>query len=73
MQKKLSDIGWSDENECQACHEEEGTEKHRLYHCQGWDEIRREIPEACRKLQQKAETVEERVEVAKRHCRAPFQ
>ena len=34
VQKKLFDFGWSDESECQACHEEEGTEKHRLYRCQ---------------------------------------
>ena len=27
MQKKLFDIGWSDESKCQACHTEEGTEK----------------------------------------------
>ena len=33
VQKKLFDIGWSDESECQACHTAEGTEKHRLYHC----------------------------------------
>ena len=28
------DIGWSDESEGQACHKEEGTEKHRFHHCQ---------------------------------------
>ena len=33
VQKRLFDIGWSDDSECQACHKEEGTEKHRLYHC----------------------------------------
>ena len=33
VQKKLFDIVWSDESECQACHKEEGTEKQRLYHC----------------------------------------
>ena len=49
VQKKLFDIGWSDESECQACHKEEGTEKHRLYHCPEWHEIRREIQEAVRK------------------------
>ena len=26
MQKKLFDISWSDESECQACHKAEGTE-----------------------------------------------
>ena len=35
---------------------EEGTEKHRLYHCPEWREIRREIPEAFRKWEQKART-----------------
>ena len=41
-------------SKCQACHEEEGTEKHRLYHCPGWYKIRREIPEAFSKWEQKA-------------------
>ena len=49
MQKKLFDIGWSDESECQACHKEECTEKHRLYPCPELQGIRREIPEAFRK------------------------
>ena len=31
---------------------QECTEKQRLYHCQEWDEVRREIPEAFRKLEQ---------------------
>ena len=41
--KRLFDIGWSDVSQCQACQMEEGTEKHRLYHCAGWHEIRWEI------------------------------
>ena len=53
-QKRLLDIGWSDVSQCQACHMEEGTEKHWLYHCSEWHEIRREIPEAFRKWEQKA-------------------
>ena len=32
-QKRLFDFGWSDASQCQACHMEEGTEKHRLDHC----------------------------------------
>ena len=36
VQKRLFDIGRSDESKCQACHKEEGTEKHRLYHCPEW-------------------------------------
>ena len=55
VQKKLYDIGWSDESECQGCHKEEGTEKHRLYHCSEWFEISREIPEASRKVGAKRE------------------
>ena len=69
-QQRLFDIGWSDESKCQACHKEEGTEKHRLYHSPEWYEIRREIPEAFRKWEQKARTLKERVEVAKRYRRA---
>ena len=48
VQKRLFDIGWSDESECQACHEEEGTEKHRIYHCPTWYGIRRDFPGASR-------------------------
>ena len=55
--KSLFHIGWSDESECQACHKEEGTEKHRFYHCPEWYEVRREIPEAFRKWEQKARTL----------------
>ena len=33
VQRRLYDIGWSDEKKCQGCDKEEGTEKHRLYHC----------------------------------------
>ena len=49
VEKRLFDTCWSDESKCQACHEEEGTEKHRLYNCPGWYEIRREIPGRSRK------------------------
>ena len=56
VQKKVYDTGWSDESKCQACHKEEGTEKHRLYHCREWHEVRQGIPEAFRKWEQKAET-----------------
>ena len=41
VQKRPFDIGWSDESEYQACHKEEGTAKHRLYHCPEWHDIRR--------------------------------
>ena len=55
-QKRLFDIDWSDTNQCQACKKEEGTEKHSPYHCPEWYELRREIPEVFRKLEQKART-----------------
>ena len=72
MQKRLIDTGWSNESKCQACHKEEGTEKHRLYHCPGWHEVRRPIPEASGKWEHKSENVEEGIEVAKRYCHAFF-
>ena len=58
-QKRLFDIGWADESKCQACHKEEGTEKHRLHHCPEWNEVRREIPEAFRRWEQQAGTSKE--------------
>ena len=56
VQKRLFDIGWSDERKCQACHKEKDTEKHRLHHCPERHEIRRSIPDAFRKWEQKART-----------------
>ena len=35
VQIRLIDFGWSDDSKCQACHTEEGTEKHTLYNCHG--------------------------------------
>ena len=55
-QKRLFDIGWSDASQCQACHMEEGTEKHWLYRCPEWPAVRRRIPEAFRKWEQKVRT-----------------
>ena len=72
MQKRLCDTGWG-ESKCQTCHHEEGTEKHRLYHCPEWYEVRMEIPEDFRKWAQKARTSKERVEVAKRYRHASSQ
>ena len=54
--KRLFDIGWSDVSQCQACQLEEGTERHRMYHCPEWHEVRREILGAFRKWEQKAKT-----------------
>ena len=52
----MFDIGWSDVSQCEACQIEEGAEKHRLDRCPEWYNIRRETPEALRKLEQKART-----------------
>ena len=35
---------------------EEGTGKHRLYHCPEWHAVRRDVPESFRKWEQKART-----------------
>ena len=58
-QTRLFDICWSDASQCQVCHTEEGTEKHRFCHCSEWHESRREILEAFRKWEQKARTSKE--------------
>ena len=50
-----------------------GTEKHRVYHCPEWYEVRREIPEAFRRLEQNARTSKNELEVAKRYCCASSQ
>ena len=42
-QKRWYDIGLSDGKVCKGCEEEEGTEKHRLYHCLTWKEVRDQI------------------------------
>ena len=57
-QKRLFDIDWSDTSQCQTC-KKEGTEKHRLYHWPECHEVRREIPEVFKKLEQKARIPEE--------------
>ena len=53
-QTRLFDIDWSDTSQCQACRLEKGTEKHIVYHCSEWHEIRQKIPEAFRKWEQKS-------------------
>ena len=67
LQQRLYDIGLSDGSKCQACHKEKGTEKHKLYHCPEWYEIRKEIPDVFRKLGAKSQNFKERMEVAKRY------
>ena len=41
VQKRLYDIGWSNEKTCKGCGNEEGTEKHRLFHGPTWREVTR--------------------------------
>ena len=53
-QKSLCAIGRSDEKKCRGCNKEEGTEKHRLYHCPCWKEVRNQIPEDLEKSEQSA-------------------
>ena len=72
-QKRSFDIGWSDISQCQACQREEGTEKHRLYHCRKWHAVRRGIPEAFRKWEQKAKTSKKEWKWQKRFSRTPTQ
>ena len=60
---------WSDESECQACHKDKGTAKHTLHRCPEWHELRRRIPDAFRKWEQKTR-ISKKVEVVKRHRRA---
>ena len=57
MQKRLFDIGRMKVN-VKLATRRLGTEKHRLYHCSEWHEIRREIPEALQKWEQKTKTSE---------------
>ena len=56
VQKRLYDIGWSDEKKCRGCNKEEGTEKHSLYHCLCWKEVRNLIPGKLSKWEQRAQT-----------------
>ena len=56
VQKRLHGVGWSDEKKCRGRNEEEGTEKHRLYHCPSWKDVRNQIPEDVGKWEQRAKT-----------------
>ena len=44
-QRRPCDIRWSDDMKCRGCDNEEGTEKHRLYHRPSRMEVRDQIPE----------------------------
>ena len=69
MLKRLYDIGLSDEKTCRGCNREEGTEKHRLYHCPCWKEARNQIGEL--ETGTMGKNLEERSEVAKRNHVVP--
>ena len=56
VQKRLYNVGWSDEKKCRGCNKEEGTEKHRLYHGPCWKEVRNQIPEDWGEMGAKAKT-----------------
>ena len=70
--KRPFDMGWSDVSQCQACHMEQGTEKHRLYRCPEWHAVRRDIL-VHQEVGAKGENVKERMEMAKRKSRASSQ
>ena len=59
VQKRMCDIGWSDEEKCRGCDKEEGREKHRLYLCPAWREVRNQIRERLGKWEQRAISSEE--------------
>ena len=71
MQKRLCDIGWSDDEKCRGCSKEEGTDKHRLYHCPSWNESQNPDPRGFGEVRTMGQTVERRLEVAKRNYVAP--
>ena len=52
MQTRLYDIDWSDDDKCQGCNKEEGTERHRISHCPCRNDVRSEIPVELRKWEQ---------------------
>ena len=39
-----------------GCNKEEGTEKHRVYHCPLWREVRNQTPDGLEKWEQRAKT-----------------
>ena len=59
VQKRLYDVGWSDEKKCRSCTKEGGTEKHRLYHSASWREAGNQIPEGLGKWEHRARTSKE--------------
>ena len=59
VQKRLFDIGRRMKVNAKPVTRKKGTEKHRIYHCPEWYGVRRWIPDALRKCEQKARTSKE--------------
>ena len=55
MQKRLYDIGQPKKN-CRGFKKGDGTEKHRLYHCRSWREVRNQIAEVWGDWEQRTRT-----------------
>ena len=70
VQKKLYDINWWDKSVCQACHKEEGTEKHRLYQSPRMVPIQTGDPRCFQEVGAKSANFKRGVEMSKRCCHA---
>ena len=55
VHKSFYGTGWSDERKCRGCNRQ-GTERHGLYQCPSWKEVRNQIPEGLGTLEQRANT-----------------
>ena len=64
VQTRLYDTGWWDEKKCRGCNRREGTEKHKLFHCPSWREIRNQIPKGLATWRATDQHVEGGLEVA---------
>ena len=54
--KDCSMLDGRTKSKCEGCHKEDGTERHGLFHCPSWSEVRHRIPEDFRKCEQKLRT-----------------
>ena len=54
VQQFVYDIGFVERMEVKGCSQEEGTEKHRLYHCPSWREVRYHIQEGLENREQRS-------------------
>ena len=67
VQRRMYDVGLSDEKKCRGLDKEDGTEKPRLCHCPSWRRVRDQIPEGLRKMGTEGRNVEGGLEMARRH------